>query len=57
MYRVAVMGATGAVGLEFIKILEQRNFPVKSLRLLASSRSAGRQLKMVIMLSSTQASP
>ena len=45
MYRVAVMGATGAVGLEFIKILEQRNFPVKSLRLLASSRSAGRKLK------------
>jgi len=39
------MGATGAVGLEFIKILEQRNFPVKSLRLLASSRSAGRKLK------------
>lgn len=45
MYRVAIMGATGAVGLEFIKILEQRNFPVKSLRLLASSRSAGRKLK------------
>ena len=45
MYRVAIMGATGVVGLEFIKILEQRNFPVKSLRLLASSRSAGRKLK------------
>ncbi len=45
MYRVAIMGATGAVGLEFIKILEQRNFPIKTLKLLASSRSAGRKMK------------
>ncbi len=40
-YRVAVVGATGAVGLEMIEILEERKFPVKELRLLASVRSAG----------------
>lgn len=44
-YRVAIMGATGAVGTEFLKILEQRNFPLKSLKLLASGRSAGKKLK------------
>jgi len=38
------MGATGAVGNEFLKILEQRNFPLKSLKLLASHRSAGKTL-------------
>jgi len=43
-YHVAVVGATGLVGQEFIKILLQRNFPVASLRLLASDRSAGRKL-------------
>jgi aspartate-semialdehyde dehydrogenase len=42
---VAIMGATGAVGNEFLRILEQRNFPLKSLKLLASSRSAGKKLK------------
>ena len=42
---VAIMGATGAVGTEFIRILEQRGFPLKSLKLLASSRSAGKTLK------------
>lgn len=41
-YTVAVVGATGAVGQEMIKILEERNFPVKALRLLASSRSKGK---------------
>jgi aspartate-semialdehyde dehydrogenase len=39
---VAVVGATGAVGREFLSVLEQRKFPVKKLRLLASSRSAGK---------------
>jgi aspartate-semialdehyde dehydrogenase len=39
------MGATGAVGEEIRRILEQRNFPVGSLKLLASSRSAGKQLE------------
>lgn len=44
-YRVAVVGATGAVGQEMIKLLELRKFPVKSLRLLASSRSVGKKSK------------
>ena len=43
-YRVAIVGATGMVGQEFIKVLEQRNFPVESLDLLASDRSAGKKL-------------
>lgn len=43
-YRVAIAGATGAVGVEMIKTLEKRNFPVSSLRLLASSRSVGKTL-------------
>lgn len=44
-YHVAVVGATGAVGNEMIKILEERNFPVRTLKLLASSKSAGKKLK------------
>ena len=43
-YNVAIMGATGAVGTEFLRILEQRNFPLASLKLLASHRSAGKKL-------------
>jgi len=43
-YRVAVVGATGAVGQEMLKILEERDFPVSDIRLLASSRSAGKKL-------------
>lgn len=42
---VAVVGATGAVGIEMIKTLERRNFPVGKLTLLASARSAGKKLK------------
>ncbi len=41
-YNVAIMGATGAVGEEMLKILEERNFPINELRLLASARSVGR---------------
>jgi aspartate-semialdehyde dehydrogenase len=41
---VAIVGATGAVGLELIRCLETRNFPLGALRLLASARSAGRDL-------------
>lgn len=41
---VAIVGATGAVGIEMIKVLERRNFPVGELTLLASARSAGRTL-------------
>ena len=44
-YTVAVLGATGAVGQEMIKILEERDFPVSQLIPLASARSAGKQLK------------
>ncbi len=44
-YHVAVAGATGAVGIEMLKTLEKRNFPLKSLKLLASARSAGKKLK------------
>jgi aspartate-semialdehyde dehydrogenase len=43
-YNVAVVGATGAVGEEMRKVLEQRDFPVKNIKLLASERSAGRRL-------------
>ena len=41
---IAIVGATGLVGQEFIKILAQRSFPMESIRLLASDRSAGRKL-------------
>jgi aspartate-semialdehyde dehydrogenase len=41
---VAIVGATGAVGVEMIRVLERRDFPVASLRLLASPRSAGKKL-------------
>lgn len=39
LYTVAVLGATGAVGQEMIKILQERNFPVGKLKPLASARS------------------
>ena len=44
-FNVAVAGATGAVGVEMVKTLEKRNFPVKNLKLLASARSAGKTMK------------
>ncbi len=44
MMRVGILGATGAVGMEMKKILEERSFPLKELRLLASERSAGRRI-------------
>lgn len=43
-YRIAILGATGAVGTELLQLLEQRNFPVAELKLLASERSAGKTL-------------
>jgi len=43
-YNVAIVGATGLVGQEFIKVLEQRNFPMTSIQLLASERSIGKRL-------------
>jgi len=44
-YSVAVLGVTGAVGAEMLRVLEQRNFPVKALRALASAKSAGKTVK------------
>ena len=44
-YNVAIVGATGAVGQEMIDILRERNFPLKELRLLASERSAGKEIE------------
>lgn len=45
LYHVAVVGATGAVGEQMIRMLEARNFPVGGLKLLSSARSAGTKLK------------
>jgi aspartate-semialdehyde dehydrogenase len=42
---VAIAGATGAVGQEFLTVLAERNFPIKNLRLLASGRSAGKNVE------------
>src|SRR5438552_15534206 len=43
-YRVAIAGATGAVGVEFLRCLEARAFPLPSLRLLAAARSRGKSM-------------
>jgi aspartate-semialdehyde dehydrogenase len=42
---VAIVGATGAVGQEFLTVLAERNFPIKNLKLLASARSAGKTVQ------------
>lgn len=44
-FHVAIVGATGAVGAELIQLLEQREFPLRGLKLLASHKSAGKKLK------------
>ena len=44
MTRVAIAGATGAVGREMLRILEERKFPAEEVVLLASARSAGRKI-------------
>jgi aspartate-semialdehyde dehydrogenase len=44
LFNVAVVGATGAVGEQIIRLLEERNFPIKELKLLSSARSAGVKL-------------
>lgn len=44
---VAILGATGAVGQEFLKLIEERNFPFNNLKLLASERSAGKQIEFL----------
>lgn len=46
-YNVAILGATGAVGAEFLRLIEERNFPFAELKLLASKRSAGQVIKFM----------
>ena len=43
--KLAIAGVTGAVGQEFLEILEERDFPFDSLKMLASSRSAGKKIE------------
>lgn len=43
-YNVAILGATGAVGQEFLKLIEERHFPFADLKMLASKRSAGKKI-------------
>lgn len=45
LYNVAILGATGAVGQTMMKVLEERNFPINTLKVLASARSAGKKLR------------
>ncbi len=45
MYNVAIVGATGAVGEEFLRVLEEYNFPIKKLVPLASARSVGKEVE------------
>jgi aspartate-semialdehyde dehydrogenase len=45
LFNVAVVGATGAVGEQIIRLLAERNFPIKELKLLSSARSAGTKLR------------
>jgi len=44
-YHIAVVGATGAAGTELLRVLERRNFPVASLRLIGSARSVGKSVR------------
>ncbi len=44
-YHIAIVGATGAVGAELLRVLERRNFPVAKIRALASGKSAGRKIQ------------
>ena len=46
-YNVAILGATGAVGQEFLNLIEERNFPFADLKMLASKRSAGKKIQFM----------
>lgn len=46
--KVAIVGASGAVGQEFLRVLDERNFPVDELLLFGSSRSAGRKYTFAV---------
>ncbi|MCS7461839.1 aspartate-semialdehyde dehydrogenase [Paenibacillus doosanensis] len=45
LFNIAVVGATGAVGEQIIRLLDERNFPIQELKLLSSARSAGTKIK------------
>ena len=46
-FNTAIVGATGAVGQEFLKLIEERNFPFGELKMLASARSAGKKINFM----------
>ena len=46
-FNTAIVGATGAVGQEFLKLIEERKFPFGELKMLASSRSAGKKINFM----------
>lgn len=46
-YNVAILGVTGAVGQEFLNLIEERNFPFANLKMLASKRSAGKKIQFM----------
>ena len=46
-YNVAILGATGAVGQEFLNLIEEHNFPFAELKMLASKRSAGKKIQFM----------
>jgi aspartate-semialdehyde dehydrogenase len=46
-YNTAILGATGAVGQEFLQLIAERNFPFQNLKLLASERSAGKKIEFM----------
>ena len=46
-FNTAIVGATGAVGQEFLNLIEERNFPFDELKMLASSRSAGKKINFM----------
>lgn len=43
--KVAIVGVTGAVGMEFLRVLKQRDFPYSDMKMLASARSAGKKVR------------
>ena len=51
-YSVAIVGATGAVGTQMLQCLEEQEFPVGSLKLLASPRSAGKVVETCLLYTS-----
>ena len=52
-YNIAIVGATGAVGREILNILEERDFPINNIYLLASSNSKGQKISFKHKISSS----